>query len=230
MESFHKWAQSIMCLAILALVSWFIFKPQSTQIPTALEYWQKRGFKTDTTIIKLDYKIPNPIFKFTVPPAQVYSYNTPVPITGISIKLHDSLIQVIDSLHKHITTINSKYLKQFPNENKILYGAFTGDSLRLDLLHTDGGIRSDRYGVNYSKFKYQYLNGILHADPIKSDKGKNYSTQLYGYGGYDFLGKPILGADYNLFKNNWRLKGNSFITIDKNPSLSLQGTIGYRIK
>jgi hypothetical protein len=140
-------------------------------------------------------------------------------------------LQVIDSLTNTITNISSLFLKLYPTNPKLIYGEFNMDSLRLDILNIDGKIYSERYANNYSKFKYQWQDGKLKANPIKPKFGRNWSHAAYAYLGYDITkATPSLGADYSIKYRKVRLAAESWVTIQNTPQFTARATIGVRFK
>lgn len=222
---------TILSVLTLGLLVYFFYHNDNKH-NQAIEYWERVDFRTDSIKVDIDYsKLPTPQFKYTVPPAQVHSYGPST--TNNVLVLNDSLIQVIDSLKKEIYTINEMYLKLFPTAYKFVYGEFEGDSLHLDLLGIDGNFTTLKYGVNYNRFAYQWKDNKLHANPIsvKPNIIPKFTPEFYGYAGYSFIdSNPILGIDYSLKANRLRVTGNTFITLESKPTLSIQGTLGYRLR
>jgi hypothetical protein len=223
------WILPVLSVAI-AITLWLLFQKQDAFQKESREYWEDKGFTTDTLKVQYQYILPAPskkevpplkVIQYTDPPAKEYHYKT--------IVLNDSLLKVIDSLEKEIIVINERYLKIFPKAHKLIHGKFSGDSLRLDVLDIEGHLSTIIYGVNYDRFTYQWRDNELKADPLRGNTRINSS--LYGYGGYDVtLSSFVLGGDYSVYRNNWRLKANIFGTIEKTPQASVQVNLGYRIR
>lgn len=234
MKNVHQYAPVLLQVIILLLLYIFFVKPHSQTEANLKEYWENKKFKTDSVKVDVDYtKLPQPTFKYQVPPAFVFDYTKIPPSvnsTHIVVK-NDSLLQVIDSLTKQVTAISALYLKLYPGNPKLLYGEFSPDSARFDLLSIDGKIRSNRYAVNYLKFTYQWNDGNLKANPIKEKFGKNWSHGAYAYGGWDFMGGvPNLGADYSIKYRKIRLSAESWVTLEKEPKFTARATAGIRLK
>lgn len=227
-----KWANIMFQLLILAALYILFYKHGKTE-EALKEYWENKNFKTDSVTVHVDYtKLPKPIYKFTVPPAVSFDYTKiPASVYSTKITMDDSLLRVIDTLKKQMTVINQNYLKIEPTKPKLLYGEFKPDSLRLDLLGIDGKIRSNRYGVNYQRFRYQWVDGELKADPIKGIKLKPFTTALYAYTGYDLTNSSaLLGTDYSLYYRRIRVSADSWVTIKQQPDFYLRGTIGLKFR
>lgn len=217
-------------LMVIAFLIWFYLE-WGSQKQVTKEYWENPNFKTDSLKVDVDYsKLPTPTYKNYVPPRVVVQYTPPDP-PGVSVNMNDSLITVIDSLQNQIYTISAIYLKLYPNAPKLIYGEFKPDSIKLDLLYTDGKIYSSTFGVNYNRFDYQWKDGQFRAiDVNRKEAGSRFSSSLYGYGGWDIMqGSAIIGADYSISKAKVRLKANTFVTIEQQPQWNLQGTIGYKL-
>lgn len=219
-------------IALLALGFWLGKYSTEDKHRTALEYWEKKGFKTDTVHVEVDYsKLPIPRFEYKVPPAQIRHYPVPVKDTQfIKITLDDSLLHVIDSLKGTIIAINERYIKFMPKAHKLLYGEFDGDSLQLDVLTIDGKIETQIWGVNYDKFIYQYVDGSLKAQPIKSNT-KSLDYALYGNAGVLFYTDraAFIGLEGNLYKKRFKLGGELNLTLDKTPQPLLKTSLGYKL-
>lgn len=236
LDALPKYANLLLQVIIL-LGLFYLYQRQEAGTKANREYWEgQKGkkFKTDTVIVKIDYdKLPRPIFKNIVPPATVYEYPDEIyQEPQVVLTLNDSLLQVIDSLSKRIVDINPIYLKRHPEAPKLLYGVFTSDSLTLDLLDITGGINRFQYGVNYERFHYQWVNGELRADKIPFNTFKRkFSFDAYANAGYDWISsKPLLGTDASLNWGKFKLKGQSWVTIENQPKFNLQTTLGFKIR
>lgn len=228
MEESRKWLQLIIGIAAF-VVLYLLWNKTDRDKAEMLQYWEREGFKTDTVHVAVDYeKLPKPTFSYSVPPAKVYTYNNP-QVNHISVNLNDSLISVIDSLENTITSIHTAYLKLYPSASKFIYGSFTIDSMNLDLLSIDGKIRSHSYPWDLKRFKYQWVEGALRASKV--DAPKDIIYDIWGSAGYDISFKaPVVGVDASLYRDHWRLRGNSFMTLRSKPEFSLNATIGYKIR
>lgn len=228
MEKITKWLPTILVMGAIIFV-YLTGRRDQKKTEELLQYWQKKGFKTDTVYVEVDYsKLPKPTFTYQVPPNKVYTYPQE-QVNHISIILSDSLIQVIDSLENKITQLSSDYLKLYPSASKLIYAQFSSDSLNLDLLSIDGRMRSHVYPWDLSQFKYQWINGEMRAQSIKYKQPLR--SEFFGYGGYEIAFKaPIMGIDYSVYKGSFRLRAQTQISLEQKPELSLNGTIGIKIK
>jgi hypothetical protein len=183
--------------------------------------------------VDVDYsKLPTPTYENVVPPVSVIEYKAPAISNKISVNLDDSLIHVIDSLKNHIYTINALYLKLYPEAPKLIYGEFQKDSLKFDILTTAGTINRVQVATNFDRFKYQYRDNVFRADEIKqSPSKKGLHGNLYGFTGYEFTrGTALLGLEQSLeLSGRFQLKGNTFLTIEKEPQFRLMGVVEYKL-
>lgn len=193
----------ILIIIGLAIIGYLQFENRERQ----KEYWEDPNFRTDTVHVEVDYsKLPKPEFKYDVPPARVFYYNRDTTIVNNTyLSFDDSLITVIDSLTNRITKINEDYLKLYSDYSKLIYGEFTGDSLRLDLLNINGTMSSLRFGVNYDKFRYQWEEGSFRASPALSKPNVFDRIKLQIQAGAYITPKGLqpgvgLGLGYNLWQ------------------------------
>lgn len=227
MDKILKWLPTVLVLAAIIFV-YLAGRRDQRKTEELLQYWQKKGFKTDTVYVDVDYsKIPKPIFKYEVPPQKVYTYPQE-QVNHIKVILSDSLIQIIDSLENRITQLSVDYLKLYPSASKLIYAQFSLDSLNLDLLSIDGRLRSHVYPWDLTQFRYQWVDGEMRAEKVSR---KITRAELYGSGGYDLAFKaPILGIDYSVYRGSFRFRASSHLSIERNPEFSASGTIGLKIK
>lgn len=238
MDKLIKVLQLLVIITILGLLIWFIFfrSPGETQSlkNQAREYWENPKFETDTVVYQVDYsKLPKPIFKNYVPPAQILQYidSTYKDMYRLEIRKSDSLLLLTNRLTGERDSISRLYITQFISASKLIYGSFKSDTLTLDLLGIDGSLITSVYPVNYARFSYQYRDGRFLAQPNKPKKVvSNFNGVLYGYAGYAFTSKaPNIGLDYSLSKGKIRLQANTFITVEQSPEFYLGLNAGYKL-
>jgi len=198
-----------------------------------VEYWENKNFKTDSITLDIDYsKIPKPTYDYKVPPAKVYNYTNTI-IKNVSVTVNDSLISVIDSLTGKIDSISLEYLKISPNSAKLLYGEFTLDTIKLDLLNISGNTQTIVYPVNYSRFSYQYQNNEFRANKNSQLSPKSFSLSpvFYLLGGYSLLQtSPYVGLEITTNPlSRLRIHTTSFVLIRQSPYFNLNIGVGYRL-
>lgn len=215
-------------LAILASLAYAIFFHFPQQRREDRQYWESMTFKTDTVVIKTQY--PNiilPKYPNYVPPKFVLNY-LDSSVNYIQVHASDSLLRVIDSLQNKITQINIDFIKKYPEASKLLYAEFSTDSLRLDLLNIRGQVNTQLYSLNFERYRYQYRDGEIRAEKLPF---KKYKFSSYIYGGYDFAQTtPIIGLDYSVFRDRYRLSGFSNFYIAEKPQLTAGATFGYKLR
>lgn len=218
-------ALKLIFMGLLVFFLWVNGKNQQ-KVVERMEYWENTKFKPDTINLTIPYtSIVNPQYEFKIPPATVIQY-APTPLPKVSVTLNDSLLIVNDSLQKVITQINTTYLKQFPTRPKLLYGDFTGDSLRLDFLNINGLVTTEKYGVNYQRFKYQW-DWSFRADPPKLKNQLKHESLLFT--GLQYT-SPLIGGEYRISRNHLEARGLGQLVIQRQPQVQLQLTIGYKFK
>lgn len=186
---------------------YFVKKHLNTATEEAA-YWRQKSFKVDTVFSTTAYKdILQPIYNEGVPPAQVINYPTTVNNTRVVMDTA-GMVAVLDSVLKTRLTISPTYITQSPSSHKLLYGEFAKDTLKLDILDITGKIRRETYPVNYSAFRYQYLNNSMRATELSTrntEKSTQSKFKFYNgtYVNYrrDFLNKTdeaSINIDFNI--------------------------------
>lgn len=229
-----KWRNIALVLGTLIIII-LLLKIKGCSGKGKKEYWEDKDFKTQIIKVPKPYFVKSPPNVITIPPHTTIKYlDNPEP-NKIKCE-NDSLIRVIDSLGRLLALINSKYLTQFPTSSKLVGGLFKFDTLKLDLLKTDGKIESFIYPTTYQKYNYLWKDNQMHAIPIESStnlpKTKEKLNQaFYINGGYNFLNnKPAISADYYIRYRKFQINVEPKITIEQNPTLELNGKVGYRLK
>lgn len=230
-----KWARYLTLVGILILI-YLLLHLKGCKPSDVLEYWQNPNFKPDTVYIDKPYEVKGDSFAYAVPPKVVIRY-LPLPDNGNKVKcLTDSLLSVIDSMGREIQKINYKFLTHFPNSPKLVYGYFKADSLKLDLLSTQGEVETKIYLTNYNKFKYEFKDNQMRADTLEvkthpTKPPNKLSQSCYVSGGYEPFSKtPITSLDYYLMYKNLQAAVEPRLMIRRNPELMLNLKLGYRIK
>lgn len=185
--------KSILIGLIAALfLSWaftiYVYRKFAVSSERSAAYWKKEASKPDTVYSKSFYTdVPRPYLKDYMRPDTVYFY--PIMPEEKSAKVtvgFDTLgmLSVFDSLSRVRTPIAKNYLTQFPGANKLIHGTFDRDKIRVDLLGTDGLIKTETYPVDYSTYKYQYINNSFRAEELSaSEKKKDTQSKSKFYNG-----------------------------------------------
>lgn len=165
------------------------------------------------------------------PPKIITYYNTTNPSNVSVQKIPDSLLVIMDSLNKRLS-ISDKYIKNYPEASKLINFNLSKNSLDITTLNIDGTTFKKDYPLSFTEYKYAWYNNELHhiKNTDKEPKLKNRLNQFYMNGGYEpILGKPLLGAEYFLILNRFKLEGNTNFTIDTEPQLRAELKLGYRL-
>jgi len=229
--------QNVLILVLCIMVGFFYFD-RKAQDKVQREYWENPNFKTDSIKAYIDYdKMPKPEYVNYVPPAIVINYiDSTKRYSSIQVVKNDSLLLIIDSLRDELTTISLNYLKNNPQAWKLIYGEFDKDTFRIDMVNLKGFTVTQKYGVNYDRFKYQYLyaNGTpqFRADRIPyKDKVKSSLTHsFFASGGYLLTqSAPTIGLDYNIGYRDFRFRADGSLLIQEQPQLFFKVDLGYKI-
>ena len=161
-----KYLIGSMAFVILVLTGYIFYINESSRIKETKEaaYWKGKAFKTDTVYSEKIFSktIVKPSNSEPIPPKETIIYQTE-KIPQSYIEFQDKILSVIDSLKNTKTVINPLFLTQYPTSPKFLGGKFRKDTIALSLMDINGVIKTDIYPVNYSAFKYDYLNNSMNA-------------------------------------------------------------------
>lgn len=144
----------IALVAYTAFVIW-ITRPSAEVVKARLEpeYWEKPGFKTDTTYL----------------PGQPVPYAVPyaVEIPGEKVIIYDTVprIEYRDTSGNTIR-ISENYGK-YPF---LISGDFAKDGLVLTTEEIDGRITTKNYPTNYDRFKYRYMSSGMSVEAVEPPK------------------------------------------------------------
>jgi len=229
----------IITVAITTLVCIAIFRGCGDQI---VQYWEDPDFKTDTVIIRVPYdrvieKLITDTFEYSVPPKIVYRYKA-LTNNGSRVECEDEyLLTVIDSLDRELQGINTSYLTNFPANPKLIYGLFRPDSIRLDLLYTDGEVYTEVYLTDYDRFKYQWAMGQFRAEELRvrdlpggKESKRKLKSEVWVSPGYSLLDKKVTAsADYYLRFKRYQANMQALTTIEQTPQLMINARLGFRL-
>lgn len=178
----------IAALVIMAAFNIYCYRKYAVSSERAAAYWRKEASKPDTVYSKDHYTdIPRPYYPEYMRPDTVYYYPIlPKDQAAKSTVGFDTLglLSVYDSLTRVRTPISKNYLTQYPSANKLIHGTFNSDKIRLDLLGIDGLIKTETYPVDFSSYKYQYINNSFRVEELSaSEKKKNTQVKSKFYNG-----------------------------------------------
>ena len=203
-----------------------------------IQYWETEGFKTMVDSIGKTYsKVldSRPTHIITVPEKIIERFDRESPLNRQLILGKDSLIQVVDSLNKVISKIDTDFLTNYPQNPKLIWGSFSIDTLKFDLLNTDGLISSHLWIADYSRYKYTWSQGSLTTVrlPTKIPKKKFISLlqhHLYTHIGYEIpLQAGYIQGAYYLSWKNITFATQLGVTLQRTPTLEAKVGLGYKI-
>jgi hypothetical protein len=178
------WALLLIGLAISILVMMIL---QTCNRDSGIGGWVKR----DTTILDTNYEYHTITTYDHVVDNNVTEFNRPIIPDPKVIIIHvkdtirekDTFTVMRDSVV--LVRIPSNFLRNFPNNPKIIQGAFTKDSMRLDLYYPWDHVSSISYPTDYEKYRYIWENDSLKAIKIKHPFFKQIKSEVYMYSLYD---------------------------------------------
>lgn len=140
----------------------------------------------------------------------------------------DSLIKVVDSLGKVIATMHPDYIKNFPKAPKLLFAQFNKDSIRLDLLKTDGDVYSDIYPVDYSLNNYGYRDNEFFSSPKTKVKRRIETHTTLSLIGSTYFMSPGLEVrkDFDYGKINASISAGCYY---RSLPVYVQGSLGVKL-
>ena len=199
-------------------------KPPITVFPTQPTYERKDSFIHDT-IVKY---IPVNVSPQT-------DYNKPLPDddqVGITI-VHDT-VYVINT--KDSPVLVQKYapqfLKNYPNNPKLLRNKITKDSVRYDFLMPDGYPRSLRFPIDLNSYEYTWEMGSFKAVPLPRSllrPIRKLSFDSYTYISYNPLKNGTrLALDGTISYGRFGLYGFGGITTNQSPKWDIG--LGIRLR
>jgi hypothetical protein len=241
--------KSIIIGLIFALAFSIIFNLYSYQkfaVTSAKDaaYWKQQAFKVDTTFTHEHYIYPAlPPAAENMPPKTVEIFDKPTPESQHASVGFDTLgmISLYDSIARARTPIDRLYLTQFPKANKLINGQFGHDSVNLTMLSIDGLIKTEKYPVDLSLYKYDFRNNLMNATELSASEKKKYTqkkSNLYNgtYIDYqrDFINKAnAVRATSGI--NVWKLRVQGFaeqplnIPVNGTKQFQAGASVGFRL-
>lgn len=187
----------------------FVTYSKSKRLSDELEISKK---KTKVVYVKKYIDVPKPYEVYLKPDKEIrYLPDTTknkydsVGLSNLDILLfnHKQLLSVSDTLR-----ISKLFLRQFPNNSKLISFDLSSDELSLQLLRISGMPVKEVYSVDFNKYKYRYSEERLTTKRVKNlhiIPELSYSYRLL---------HNLHDVDFNLnFKTtnfNYKLGGNTF--------------------
>lgn len=226
-----------LAIVVLMLVGYIIYVHvyRDKKNHDEIAYWKDQYFKPDTVYTNNTYRETLRIqdkYPDSVPPKTLIVYRDQLPEGYLDFK--EGVLSVIDSLKNTKTPINTKFITLYPNNPKFLGGSFKKDSIRLDLLNTQGVISSQYYPVDYSLYNYQYVDNSMRADKLPTRISSNSTKKPFLEYERTYLNynRDLLQAEHQLeIESNlriWKIRIGGYARYPLNsiqPNQKLQGGI-----
>lgn len=221
----------ILITLVVVGVMWYFQRKTDDKLA---DYFKDNNFKTDTLVIKEEYRLPQTRVEYTLQPYTVYQYQPfdTTLIKNILIQYADSLIRIMDNNTGEVTEINPDFLKLYPKNPKLIYGSFNRDSIRLDLLNLSGEIFTQVYPTDFNRYSYVYQNGKMGLNfyPELPHFQKKFQSSLYTGVGYDlFAQSPLISGSYNIGHKRFQIRAQSDLLIQSSPELRGSLYLNYRL-
>lgn len=185
-------------------------------------------YLTDSLYYKKYWELKKEITEKT-PPIQVIKWlDTIVDIDTIYIK--GDIVKVVVK-DKDTLNINSQFISQYPDNPKLLEFKLGHDELEITTFTKDAKTYTDKYPLYLHDYKYQWYDNSLHHEPTNYKENKTFKwNQLYVNGGYSKTESAgLIGLEYNLNYNRFKLDLDTDITIEENPNLLFKAKLGYQL-
>jgi len=215
-------------LGLLGIIGYLIFFNKPKPI-IEIEY----DYITDTIYADTTY-LPSEPYPIPTPPKIVTIYE----IDSLALDLL-KLKLVQDSLHYNIIiqgletviAIHENYIKQFPQNPKLIGLELQRDTLSLGLLNISGNIIKYEYPIFLNRFRYQWtLSGLSHETHLPPTL-KSYFADYFVGGGVDVLWKsPYFSFRVEKEWTRIRLYGSTQIGLLKREANQLKIGIDYNLR
>lgn len=168
---------------IIGLIVWDAkFRKHSTP-PSVISY----SYIPDTIYIPAPYPIPEPYPVETPPRIITYYQIDSTAIDSMSLIISELDIMVMGLLDT--ISIHQSYLKQYPNNPKLLAVDLKRDTVSMGLLNITGIPQEEKWPIDLNQFDYiwNYVAGLTrHPTSLPPTKEKSPLEYFVG-GGVDFL-------------------------------------------
>lgn len=215
----------LLTITIIGLIVWDSTFRKDKEPLSSISY----EYTTDTVFIDKPYAVPEP-YAVSTPPRILIRYK-------MDSSLLDSLKLVISDRNIIITglqdsiTISKNYLKQFPENPKLIALQLKRDTLSLGLLGIDGLVNESIWPIdlNIYEYRWDYLSD-LSRHGIKPPPTETPSLDYYVGGGYDFVGgSPYISGKISKDWSRIRLYGITRFGLLNNESHSISLGVDYII-
>jgi len=220
MKTFRDFIDIILVVIILGIVIWYVFFKKPIPIPSQVEYI----YVTDTIYKSVPYKVLVPYEVYT-PPQYLIRYQIDSSrIDSLKLVLNnDSLI--IEGLKSQII-IHQNYIKQFPENPKLLNLNLFRDSLSLATLPISGIIQEEKWPLDLNLYSYNWdlSTGFTRKNNTSlSPTEEGSKIQYYVGGGVDLLWlSPYLSGRIEKEWARVRIYGNANVGLLRKESSKIE--------
>ena len=217
----------ILTLILIGLVVWDTFVRPVPDPVVVIDY----QYETDTVYLDTFY-IPGKPYPLPIPPSTITIYEIDsLALDSLSILIQGKNV-VIARLQDSIR-VHQNYLKQFPQNPKLLAIDLKRDSLSIALLKISGLTQEYRWPINLNQFNYRWdFNNQLSRHPTQPApiEEKPFAQYFVGAGVDVLYRSPFLSGTIEKEFARVRLYGRtSFGLLDKKAN-TMQIGIDYRFK
>lgn len=199
-------------------------------------------YVTDTIEVKSEYKgrYEKLLKQFekekltTTPPKKVIEY-LPSKLEYIEIeKIPDSILVLVDSLKGeiHRLVISDNYIKNFPENDKLITFSLTEKDLDITTVDIKGDIREKNYPLYLDRYEYIWLDNELKHNTRENQKKPNKQpfSETYINAGYEFIGKvPTLSIEQDFNISRFKLGIDANVLLRQSDNIYLGAKLGYRL-
>ena len=182
---------------ITGLIIWDIFFRKHPEPKPFIDY----RYATDTVYLPSPYAVPEPYAVPTPPRIITYYEVDSSVIDSLNLLLSEKDILIAGLLDT--IRISESYLKQYPNNPKLLAIDLQRDTMSMGTLNITGIPQEDKWPIDLSQFDYRWTFAAgLSRHPVHSPPTKERPTLEYLVGGgVDFLYlSPYMGGRVEM---NW---------------------------
>lgn len=206
-----KWLIYIGALALYTVGIYFLFRPEIKEAEQAKkQYFEERGFKTDTIRLAAEQLPPKLIpYPVQMPPETVTLYDTVKVDRPVYVPMEPGKPSI------HLPNHYGKY-------PFLISGDFKDNLLTLTLEDTSGRIRTESYPTLYSDYNYRYTNNSMSTE-LKTTRDNPKSARNIPFIRYD---KTYVEYKHDFLQQGRTVGISSGVTIKDRVRLTGFGELG----
>jgi len=215
---------TLLFLLIVGIIIWDIFFRVRPVSPPVVEY----RYVTDTIIDSVPYVVPKP-YPVPTPPKIVVIYDS-LKLDSMQLVLSEKNI-IILGLKEQIA-IHQNFLKQFPNNPKLLSLDLNRDTIGISLLQISGQIHEARWPMDFNRFNYRwdFNSGLTRIVTKPPPIEKRLIPDYFVGGGVDLLWlSPYLSGRAEISWNKLRLHGTTELGFLRKEASSIKIGLEYKL-